>query len=83
MFSHIALSIHAHMITEYKIPELSFVTLKVYDVLGNEIGTLVNEEKTAGSYDVEFYATNLPSGIYLYRLQAGYFVDTKKMMLMK
>ena len=68
---------------KYQIPELSFVTLKVYDVLGNEIATLVNEEKPVGSYEVEFNATGLPSGIYFYRLQAGSFVETKKMVLMK
>ena len=67
----------------YQIPEISFVTLKVYDVLGNEIATLVNEEKPIGSYEVEFNAKSLPSGIYFYRLQAGSFVETKKMVLMK
>ena len=59
------------------------VTLKVYDVLGNEIITIVNEEKTAGEYAVEFNATGLPSGIYFYTLRAGSFVETKKMTLMK
>jgi len=68
---------------KFQIPELSIVTLKVYDVLGNEIGTLVNEEKPVGSYEVEFDATTLPSGIYFYRLQAGSFVETKKMVFMK
>jgi hypothetical protein len=68
---------------KYQIPELSFVTLKVYDVLGNEIATLVNEEKPVGSYDIEFDANALPSGIYFYRLQAGSFIETKKMVLMK
>jgi photosystem II stability/assembly factor-like uncharacterized protein len=68
---------------KYQIPELSFVTIKVYDVLGNDIATLFNEEKSFGSYEVEFYATTLPSGIYFYRLQAGSFVETKKMVLMK
>ncbi len=75
----------------YQIPELSFVTIKFYDVLGSEIITLVNEEKPAGSYEVEFGGTALPSGIYFYRLQAGSpsagsgqsFVETKKMVLMK
>ena len=67
----------------YSIPELSLVTLKVYDVLGSEITTLVNEEKLIGSYEVEFNATTLPSGIYFYKLQAGNFVETKKMVLMK
>ncbi len=57
--------------------------LKVYDVLGNEIATLVNEEKPAGSYEVEFNASSLPSGVYFYQLQAGNFVETKKMVLLK
>ena len=83
MFSDIALSIYAHMITEYKIPELSFVTLNVYDVLGNEIITLVNEEKPIGAYTIEFDATNLPSGIYFYQLQTPSFTQTKKMILLK
>jgi len=68
---------------KYQIPEISFVVLKVYDVLGNEITTLVNEEKSIGSYKVEFDATGLPSGTYFYRIQAGNFVETKKMVLMK
>ncbi|MCW8811897.1 MAG: M14 family zinc carboxypeptidase [Chlorobium sp.] len=59
------------------------VTLKVYDVLGNEVVTLVNEEKLAGTYEVEFSAQNLPSGIYFYKLQSGNFVETKKMVLLK
>ena len=64
------------------------VVLKVYDVLGNEIATLVNEEKPAGSYEVKFDShsgevRNLPSGIYFYQLRAGFFVETKKMVLVK
>ena len=68
---------------KYQIPEINFVTLKVYDVLGNEIVTLVNEEKPIGSYEVGFDATSLSSGIYFYKLQAGDFISTKKMILMK
>jgi hypothetical protein len=74
---------------KYQIPKLSFVTLKVYDVLGSEIITLVNEEKPVGSYQIEFDATILSSGIYFYRLQvytpgrAGSFVETKKMVLLR
>jgi hypothetical protein len=67
----------------YSIPEQSFTTLKVYDVLGSEIATLVNEEKPVGTYENTLYAENLPSGIYFYRLQAGSFIETKKMVLMK
>ncbi|MCW8960934.1 MAG: T9SS type A sorting domain-containing protein, partial [Ignavibacteriaceae bacterium] len=58
-------------------------TLKVYDILGNEVTTLVNEEKAAGEYEVEFDGGWLPSGIYFYKLQAGDFRETKKMVLIK
>ena len=59
------------------------VTLKVYDVLGIEITTLVNEEKPSGSYEVEFNASSLPSGVYFYQLKAGDFIQTIKMVLIK
>jgi hypothetical protein len=59
------------------------VTLKVYDVLGNEIETLVNEEKTAGSYEVTWSAGQLPSGVYFYQLRVGELTQTKKMILTK
>jgi hypothetical protein len=59
------------------------VTLKVYDVLGNEIITLVNEEKPAGTFEVIWYTENLPSGVYFYRLSAGEFNLTKSMLLIK
>jgi len=62
---------------------LQMVTLKVFDVLGNEVATLVNEEKPSGVYQVSFNAADLSSGIYFYKLQAGYFIETKKMILMK
>jgi len=67
----------------YSIPQSTFVTLKVYDVLGSEVGTLVNEFQTAGNYTVDFNATNLANGAYFYRLTAGSFTDVKKMVLMK
>jgi hypothetical protein len=67
---------------EYYIPENSFVTLKVFDILGNEVATLVNEIKNPGNYEVEFSAAGLPSGVYFYSLQAGDFVQTKKMILL-
>ncbi len=67
----------------YHIPELSLVKIKVFNVLGNEITTLVNEEKPAGSFEVDFNATSLPSGVYIYRLQASNLVETKKMVLLK
>jgi hypothetical protein len=75
---------------KFVIAKSTFVSLKVYDVLGKEDVTLVNEERPAGSYEVEMNAKGLPSGIYFYRLQvypanggAGGFVETKKMILMK
>ena len=67
----------------YSIPELSFVTLKVYDVLGNEIAALINEEKPVGSYEFKFSANDLSSGIYIYKLIAGSYVESKKMLLIK
>ena len=60
---------------KYQIPELSFVTLKVYDVLGNEIATLVNEEKPVGNYEVEFNASELSSGIYFYQTASRFSFD--------
>jgi len=67
----------------YQIPKSSFVTLKIYDVLGREVANLVNNEKQAGQYNVTFNASKFSSGIYFYRLQAGDFISTKKMILMK
>jgi hypothetical protein len=67
----------------YAIPEASFASIKVYDVLGNEVVTLVNEEKSVGSYEVNFNSNGLSSGIYFYTINAGSFVETKKMILMK
>ncbi len=61
----------------------SFVNLKVYDVLGREVATLVNEEKHPGSYEIEFNGSSLSSGIYFYRLSASNFTQTKKLILMK
>lgn len=67
----------------YTLINTEFVSLKVYDVLGNEITTLVNEEKQSGNYKIDFNALNLAGGVYLYRLQAGAFNETKKMILLK
>jgi hypothetical protein len=61
----------------------SWQTLKVYDVLGNEVATLINEFKAAGKYDLEFDSEDLTSGIYFYQIRAGQFVETKKMILLK
>ncbi|MBT8378769.1 MAG: T9SS type A sorting domain-containing protein, partial [Ignavibacteria bacterium] len=70
-------------IIKYQIPEISFITLKVFDVVGNEVVTLVNEELSAGEYEVEFDGSGLSSGIYFYQLKAGNFIQTKKMILLK
>ena len=77
-------------IIKYATGNRQFVQLKVYDLLGREVAILVNEEKPAGTYEVEFNAAshsgevqNLPSGIYFYELKAGRFIETKKMILLK
>ena len=67
----------------YQLPQSATVSLKIYDVLGREVQTLVNERQAAGQYSVPFNADGLASGVYFYRLQAGSFVQTKKMMLIK
>jgi hypothetical protein len=75
---------------KYEIPgqawnDKLFVTLKVYDVLGNEVATPVNEEKPAGVYEIKFSTAdfNLPSGVYFYQIKAGNYADTKKMIILK
>jgi len=68
---------------EFGISDLGFVSLKVYDMLGKELVTLVNEKLSPGKYKVEFDGSGLPSGVYFYRLTAGEFTETKRMMLVK
>jgi len=68
---------------KYSVPENGFVKLSVYNLVGEEVNVLVNETVNAGFYEVTFNAANLPSGTYFYRLKAGSFVETKKMVLMK
>ncbi len=63
--------------------DVANVSLKVYDILGREVATLVNKKQAPGNYSVKFDVSNLSSGIYFYRLTAGDFVVTKKMILMK
>jgi hypothetical protein len=67
----------------FAIPKQGFVTLKVYDVLGREVNTLVNEVKQVGSYSVDFDGSSLASGVYFYRLESGSFTDIKRMILVK
>ena len=67
----------------YQITTQSHVTLKIFDVLGREVATIVDEKREAGKYEIEFDGSKLPSGMYYYRLQAGSFVETKKILLLK
>ena len=67
----------------YSIPERSIVSLKVFDLLGREVVEIVKGEIEAGTYDINFSPPNLPSGVYFYQLQAGSFLQTKKMILLK
>lgn len=70
-------------IIQFRIPNSEFVSLKVYDVIGNEVATLVDEYKPAGMHNVQFTMNNLTSGVYFYQLKAGSFTETKKMILIK
>jgi hypothetical protein len=70
-------------VINYELPVNSFVTLKVYDLLGSEVATLVNESKPVGRYSLVFNGSSLKSGVYFYNLQAGNFTETKKFILMK
>lgn len=68
---------------DFSIPKNSLVTLKVYDILGKQVGVLVNKEFTAGSYTVDFNASSLAAGVYFYTINAGDFTETKKLVLVK
>jgi murein tripeptide amidase MpaA len=70
-------------VIKYQLPNAEKVSIKVFDILGKEVATLVNENKQPGYYEVSFDATNFASGLYFYRIEAGSFVETKKMMLIK
>lgn len=67
----------------FALPSRSFVSLKIFDLLGREVATIVTEEMSAGSYSKQWNATNVSSGIYYYRLQAGTYIETKKLVLLK
>lgn len=68
---------------KFSIPGQCNVVIKVYDILGGEVTTLVNEELDAGRYEREFSASSLSSGVYIYRMKAGNYISTKKMLLIK
>lgn len=70
-------------IIKFGVPERSNALLKIYDILGGEVATLVNEELEAGWYERSFNASELSSGVYIYRMNAGNFISTKKMLLLK
>ena len=70
-------------VIKYSLAEESFVTLKVYNILGLEVSTLVNEKKAPGFYELNFGGEKLPSGVYVYRIEAGNFTSSKKMLLIK
>jgi hypothetical protein len=69
--------------TPYPLSRGENVTIKIYDITGREIATLVNEKLNPGTYEVTFDGSNLPSGVYFYKLQAGDFVQTRKLILLK
>ena len=69
--------------SRYELPENALVTLEVFDMLGRRVATLVNEAQASGQHQAAFDATGLSSGLYLYRLQAGEFAQTRKMLLVK
>jgi hypothetical protein len=70
-------------VINYQLPEAAHVSLRIYDMLGCEVASLVNEKKDAGAYSASFNAGSLPSGVYIYTLQAGRFSQSRKLMLLK
>jgi hypothetical protein len=70
-------------VIQYEIPKSAMVTLKVYDILGREVKTLVNQYENSGNYSINFNASNLSSGVYFYQLRSGSYIVTKKMVLLK
>ncbi len=70
-------------VINYSVPKTSFVTIKVYNILGKEVAVLVNKNEQAGNYNIEFAANKISSGVYFYTMQAGDFVETKKLVVLK
>ena len=68
---------------KYSLPEAAYVKIKVFDILGREVSTLVNSEQNAGSYSIKFDASKLSSGIYFYSIETPNYTNIKKMMLLK
>ena len=67
----------------YSLPKSGYVSLKIYDILGKEVATLVNEFKTSGNYTINFSASDHTSGVYFYKLESNDFIEVKKMLLIK
>jgi hypothetical protein len=70
-------------VISFSLPSKSSVQLKVFDIMGREVTTLINEELTAGNYHRQWDASNISSGVYFYRLQSGLFMETKKLILLR
>ena len=83
MFQNFPNPFNPNTIIHYRLSMDNYVSLNVYDLLGREVAMLVNEEKPPGSYEVAFNGTGLASGVYLYRLTAGSFVQSRKMILLR
>ena len=67
----------------YELPEANYVSIKVYNLIGKEVAVLVDEQKQAGKYKLQFDGSGIPSGVYFYRIQAGSYSETKRMILLK
>jgi hypothetical protein len=70
-------------IISFSLPSKSFVSLKVFDLIGREVATILSQEMQAGSHSQQWNTTNMTSGVYFYRLQAGSFIETKKLIMLK
>jgi hypothetical protein len=70
-------------VISYQIQQQGFVSLKIFNLLGKEIATVINEEKPAGKYEVDFSAKGLASGVYIYRMKVNDFITSKKMILLR
>ena len=66
----------------FSLPKSEFVRLEVYDIIGQKIETLINQQMQAGDHEIEFEAQNMPSGVYLYKIKAGEWTDMKKMVFL-
>jgi hypothetical protein len=70
-------------VIEYSIPRFAFVSVRIYDILGREVATLVEEKKQSGKYQVSWNASKIHSGVFFYRLQSGSYTESRKLILLK